>query len=158
MKKTIEAGHRMAMTPQRELIDNLQEWGEDFREKQHGATLTILRARKTILDQSARIYELEEVLNRLFHYTDCTTGQMAIIEERDDKIAEASDKLHQAFYTMKHDWKSGDFELPRLAEIHMAAIESKALELGKLLFRRQNSQAQARPALPDAECSNNQQT
>ena len=81
MKNAIEAGHRMAMTPQRELIDNLQEWGEHFRNKQHGATLTILRARKTILDQSARIHELEEVLNRLFHYTDCTTGQMAIIEE-----------------------------------------------------------------------------
>jgi len=81
MKKAIETGHRMAMTPQRELIDNLQEWGEEFRKKQHGATLTILRARKTILDQSARIYELEEVLNRLFHYTDCTTGQMVIIEE-----------------------------------------------------------------------------
>ena len=58
---------------------------------------------------------------------------------RDDKITEDADKLHQSFYTMKHDWKSGDFELPRLAEIHMEAIESKALELGKLLFRRQNA-------------------
>jgi len=59
-----------------ELIENLGEWGEHFREKQHGATLTILRARKTILDQTARIDALEEILNRLFHYTDCTTGQM----------------------------------------------------------------------------------
>ncbi len=58
---------------------------------------------------------------------------------REEKIAEAADKLHQAFYTMKHDWKNGDFELPRLAEIHMAAIESRALDLGKLLFSRQNS-------------------
>ena len=63
---------------------------------------------------------------------------------RDEKIAEAADKLHQAFYTMKHDWKSGDFELPRLAEIHMDAIESKALELGKLLFRRQNDKSDPR--------------
>lgn len=63
---------------------------------------------------------------------------------QDDKIAEAADKLHQAFYTMKHDWKSGDFELPRIAEIHMEAIESKALELGKLLFRRQNASVEAR--------------
>lgn len=69
------------MNPQHELIDNLQAWGEHFRDKQHAATPTIFRAREIILDQSARIYELEEVLNRLFHYTDCTTGQMAIIEE-----------------------------------------------------------------------------
>jgi superfamily II DNA helicase RecQ len=64
-----------------ELVENLQKWGEHFREKQHGVTLTILRARRTIIDQSVRIDLLEEVLNRLFHYTDCTTGQMAIIEE-----------------------------------------------------------------------------
>jgi hypothetical protein len=38
-----------------ELLENLEAWGEHFREMQHGATLTILRARKTICDQSARI-------------------------------------------------------------------------------------------------------
>jgi len=63
LKAAMQAGHKMAMTPFRELIDNLQEWGEHFREKQHGATLTMLRARKTILDQSARIAELEDELN-----------------------------------------------------------------------------------------------
>ena len=65
MKNTIESEHRMAMTPQRELIDNLQEWGEHFREMQHGATLTILRARKTILDQSALIHELKDAIKAL---------------------------------------------------------------------------------------------
>ena len=85
--KTNQTDERAAVAPatacsaSSELLENLQEWGEHFREKQHGATLTILRARKTILDQCARIDALEEVLNRLFHYTDCTTGQMAIIEE-----------------------------------------------------------------------------
>ena len=28
-----------------------------------------------------RVEELEEALNRVFHTTDCTTGQMAIIDE-----------------------------------------------------------------------------
>jgi hypothetical protein len=36
------------------------------------------------------------------------------------------------------DWKDGDFDLPTLAVIHMHAMEDKAIELGKLLFR-QNS-------------------
>jgi hypothetical protein len=58
MKKAMEYGHRMAMTPQRQLLENLQELGEQFSEKQPGATLTILEARKAILDQSARIYLL----------------------------------------------------------------------------------------------------
>jgi len=60
--KAMKQAHKSIMTPQRELIDNLQEWGEEFREKQHGATLTILRARKTILDQSAKIHGLEELV------------------------------------------------------------------------------------------------
>jgi hypothetical protein len=81
-KQPASAGcHPTTCSASSELLENLQEWGEHFREKQHGATLTILRARRTILDQGARIDALEEVLNRLFHYTDCTTGQMAIIEE-----------------------------------------------------------------------------
>ena len=43
-----------------DLIENLAEWGEYFREKQHGATLTILRAKKTILDQQKEIQRLHE--------------------------------------------------------------------------------------------------
>ena len=46
----------------RELLENLEEWGEHFREQQHGATLTLLRARKTITDQAARIDELLHAL------------------------------------------------------------------------------------------------
>ena len=34
---------------------------------------------------------------------------------------------------MLKDWRDGDFELPRLAEIHMAAIEEKYREVGKAL-------------------------
>jgi hypothetical protein len=75
-----------------ELIENLWEWGEYFRENQHGATLTILRARKMISDQSSRIEALEEVLNRLFHYTDCTSGQMEIIEEVSPQNVEVRDR------------------------------------------------------------------
>lgn len=57
------------------------------------------------------------------------------------RLADYADQLHGAFYTMKHDWKGGDFELPRYAEIHMEAMEQKALQLGKLLYAIQNSQA-----------------
>ena len=67
------------------------------------------------------------------------------------KIAMAADKLHQAFYTMKHDWNSGDFTLPRIAEIHMAAIESKALELGRLLYKHKAKHSRQRS--DDATCS-----
>lgn len=42
-----------------DLVANLEEWGEHFREKQHGATLTILRAKKTIAD-------LAELLNEAY--------------------------------------------------------------------------------------------
>lgn len=63
------------------LIENLEEWADHFRNKQHGATLSILRAKKTITDQAARIEQLEDALNQIFHYTDCTSGQMAIIDE-----------------------------------------------------------------------------
>ena len=42
-----------------ELLENLEAWGEEFRTNQHGATLTILRARKTIADQAAMIAQLK---------------------------------------------------------------------------------------------------
>lgn len=48
--KAIQAGHKIAMNPQRELLGNLQEWGEHFRSEQHGVTLTILRAKKMLSD------------------------------------------------------------------------------------------------------------
>jgi hypothetical protein len=51
-------------------------------------------------------------------------------------IREAANDLHAAFFTMRHDWKNGDFNLPPLARIHMEAMECKAIELGKLLFRQ----------------------
>lgn len=62
---------------------------------------------------------------------------------REERMSKAAADMHQAFYTMKHDWESGDFELPRLAEVHMNAIEDKALALGKLLRRAQNKPSPA---------------
>ena len=62
----------------------------------------------------------------------------AAIAMREKKIREAANDLHAAFFVMRHDWKDGDFDLPPLARIHMEAMECKAIELGKLLFR-QNS-------------------
>ena len=45
----------------------------------------------------------------------------------------SADRLHQAIAVMLKDWRDGDFALPRLAEIHMAAIEEKYREVGKAL-------------------------
>jgi len=59
---------------------------------------------------------------------------------REKKITEAAKDLHAAFFVMRHDWKDGDFDLPPLARIHMEAMECKAIELGKLLFRQQNAE------------------
>ena len=64
----------------------------------------------------------------------------AAIAMREKKIREAANDLHAAFFVMRHDWKDGDFDLPPLARIHMEAMECKAIELGKLLFRQQNDQ------------------
>jgi hypothetical protein len=58
---------------------------------------------------------------------------------RDKKIATAAGELHSAVFTMLRDWRDGDFKLPSLAVIHMEGIEAKAVELGKVLFRRQNA-------------------
>ena len=60
----------------------------------------------------------------------------AAIAMREKKIREAANDLHSAFFVMRHDWKDGDFDLPPLARIHMEAMECKAIELGKLLFRQ----------------------
>jgi hypothetical protein len=57
---------------------------------------------------------------------------------REEKLFNAAQDLHAAFFVMMRDWKDGDFDLPTLAVIHMHAMEDKAIELGKLLFR-QNS-------------------
>lgn len=45
----------------------------------------------------------------------------------------SADRLHQAIAVMLKDWRDGDFELPRLAEIHMGAIEEKYREVGRAL-------------------------
>ena len=60
---------------------------------------------------------------------------------REKKIREAANDLHAAFFVMRHDWKAGDFDLPPLARIHMEAMECKAIDLGKLLFRQNESSA-----------------
>ena len=60
----------------------------------------------------------------------------AAIAMQEKKIREASSDLHAAFFAMCHDWNDGDFNLPPLARIHMEEMERKAIELGKLLFRK----------------------
>lgn len=70
---------------------------------------------------------------------------------RDERMSKAAADMHQAFYTMKHDWKSGDFELPRLAEIHMAAVEDKALVVGRLLFRVQDKPSPQPTTVPQPD-------
>jgi hypothetical protein len=47
-----------------ELLDNLEAWGNHFRDKQHGVTLTILRAKNVIRDQNERIETIAEMLAR----------------------------------------------------------------------------------------------
>ena len=66
------------------------------------------------------------------HIREAARGMM------EKKITEAAKDLHAAFFVMRRDWKDGDFDLPQLAIIHMEAMESKAIELGRLLFRQQN--------------------
>lgn len=66
---------------------------------------------------------------------------------KDEYIADAADELHDAVFTMLRDWRDGDFKLPKLAAIHMEGIESKAVELGKVLFRRPNVKVSDRPSL-----------
>lgn len=58
---------------------------------------------------------------------------------REEKLAKTADELHSAIFTMLRDWRDGDFKLPTLAKIHMEGIEIKAVELGKVLFRRKSS-------------------
>ena len=58
--------------------------------------------------------------------------------ESQNKITEAAKDLHAAFYAMRLDWKDGDFDLPPLARIHMEAMESKAIELGRLISEESN--------------------
>jgi len=68
MKKAIEAGHRMAMTTQRELIECLEDWGKHFLETRNPAGLDVLRAKTTIQNQSDRIGELFEAVE---HGNEC---------------------------------------------------------------------------------------
>ncbi len=64
---------------------------------------------------------------------------------REEKLAKTADELHGAIFTMLRDWRDGDFKLPPLAKIHMEGIKVKAVELGKVLFRRQNAQDHESP-------------
>lgn len=64
-----------------ELLGNLEEWGEHFREQQHSVTLSILRSKRILKDQAERIEELEDTLNQIYHYSSCTTGQMEMIDK-----------------------------------------------------------------------------
>lgn len=54
-------------------------------------------------------------------------------------LCDAAEKLHEAFYTMLRDWRDGDFELPRYAELHMNAMESRAIRLGQVIYSIQNA-------------------
>ena len=61
-----------------------------------------------------------------------------------DELLEKADEAHQAFFTMRRDWKSCDFELPPLAIIHMEEITEKMKEMGKVLFSLENDQGLGR--------------
>ena len=56
-------------------------------------------------------------------------------------LCDAAEKLHEAFYTMLRDWRDGDFELPRYAELHMNAMESRAIRLGQVIYSIQNAES-----------------
>jgi hypothetical protein len=80
-------------------VENLQEWGEHFREQQHGATLTILRARRTIIDQSARIVWLEnqwEETKKLMHAVG--SGRA------DSRLKQAADLMRDAMRHKPETW------------------------------------------------------
>ena len=53
-------------------------------------------------------------------------------------LCDAAENLHEAFFTMFRDWRDGDFELPRYAELHMNAMESRAIRLGQVIYSLQN--------------------
>ena len=55
-------------------------------------------------------------------------------------LCDAAEKLHEAFHTMLRDWRDGDFELPRYAELHMNAMESRAIRLGQVIYSIKNSE------------------
>ncbi len=66
--------------------------------------------------------------------TDTNPRQTAALDSGDlFGLRTSADRLHQAIAVMLKDWRDGDFALPRLAEIHMAAIEDKYREVGKAL-------------------------
>jgi hypothetical protein len=64
---------------------------------------------------------------------------MRIERDRLLEVKQSAKYLHAAFFVMHRDWKDGDFDLPPLARIHMEAMESKAIELGRLLFRQHSA-------------------
>ena len=43
---------------EKELVENLEEWAEEFRQSQHGATLTVLRVLRKIKDAKATLDKL----------------------------------------------------------------------------------------------------
>lgn len=43
---------------EKEFVGNLREWAEEFRQSQHGATLTILRALRKIRDAEEALEKL----------------------------------------------------------------------------------------------------
>jgi len=63
---------------------NLQRWKEFGRlwKSRYDEMIETCRIAGEQRDAAIkRVGELEEALNRIFHTTDCTTGQMAIIDE-----------------------------------------------------------------------------
>lgn len=52
-----------------------------------------------------------------------------------NNLLKPADNLHSAIATFLKDWNDGDFDLPRLAEIHVEGIREKYLELGKAIYK-----------------------
>ena len=64
----------------------------------------------------------------------------ALTDSTGSDLCDAAEKLHEAFYTMLRDWRDGDFELPRYAELHMNAMESRAIRLGQVIYSIHNGE------------------
>lgn len=61
------------------------------------------------------------------------TATVAPTKADPTSLLTSAERLHEAIAVMLKDWKDGDFELPRYAEIHMENIREKHQDVGKAL-------------------------
>lgn len=65
----------------------------------------------------------------------------------------SAERLHEAIAVFLKDWKDGDFELPRLAQIHVENIREKYQDVGKALNFGEESYQKFMAAMPSADDS-----